>query len=151
MIPRAKAADHLTVDAAKSLAGTRTYVRVAQYKKGHLISPSSPDDAKCGDALFVDTEWWDTVFRPFAERYGGSDPGEWYIALDSRKGDKCAACGSADLYADTEFKFKKAAPYEPPTEQPVSTPAQRLEAQRNNAAVSRIAREFDAEILHGQG
>lgn len=147
MVVRAKQSDWLSVDAARLTAGTYTYLRVAQYKQSHMLSKHSPDNAKCGNGMIIDSDWWDNEFRPNMEKNFGKDPGEWYIALEVRKGDRCKQCANGDVWEKTDFEFKKAAPYEPPTELPVSTPAERLEVQRNNAAVSRVARELDATIL----
>lgn len=69
------------------------WVRTAAYKQGHLLSPDGAT-AYCGRPIYPPADFlWDAI-REIAAA-GGKDPGEYWVARDRRKGEKCKTCKPA--------------------------------------------------------
>ena len=97
MPPRIAPEDELSSDDLFMHRGE--WVRTASYQEGHVVGMDSKT-APCGRPLTVGWEWWNQ-YRRFLETYRShtpsgrektADPGEFYIALDRRKGSKCTQC-----------------------------------------------------------
>lgn len=159
MAPRVKPADGLDPQAIidgwrpepYTEDGQPTYVRVPQYKKGHRIGVAG-HTARCGVLLIPDLDWW-KGFRRNMHMGFNRDPGEFYIAIDRRKGDKCGDCKKDRDWSEYELEGSDTPIPPPPEETPPKrdprtlTVAEKMVRQRLQAAAARVARDLGAEIL----
>lgn len=147
--PRIEEAHYLDPSAVEGGMHTGEWVRVNQYAKSHRVGANGTD-AYCGRPLLVDYSWWEDYYRPLmASRYE-ADPGEWWIAEEHRvDSNTCTPCRSTDRSEIAEDAPDGPQPPVPTPTRPISqlTPSERLMQRRNYAAVIRIARELDAEVL----
>ena len=146
--PRIADEHHLDVSAVKGGMHEGEWVRVNQYDKSHRIGVNG-EDAYCASPLVVDHEWW-AIYQQGMARLFDRDPGEWWIAEEHRvEGNHCTPCKGTDRSQPPEDAAP--APFDPfvAPDTPTSTltPAAKLQRRRFYAAVSRVARQLDAEIL----
>ena len=147
-------ADKLDMEALHEGLYGGMWVVVAQYDKSHKVG-AQWDTAMCGAPLVVDLDWW-SGFRLAMSTAYEYDPGAWYIA-EERRADThhCAGCknvGSDDLSVGPQpaeaaayglLSADRVARGRPV----VDTPSARLQKVRDDAAVSRVARELGAQVL----
>jgi hypothetical protein len=143
--------------------GRFTWIRTAASTDGHLLGPDGMT-AYCGMPLYpVAPFLWDTI-RAMVRHTAGPemadkrDPGEYWIAIDRRKGNKCSACkpakGEPTLRPDTRWEENELAKSmadameERPLAQSLAqmSPTERMARQRLNSMAARLQREFGGTI-----
>lgn len=112
MTPRIDTGDYITSDDFVVFVGE--YARCPLWDEGHIIA-DAVGNTPCGRTFDIGWEAWESVRRFRRQTPIGLTPkgktrirydGEWYVALDRRKGNKCAECGRRWALHQTLEEFR---------------------------------------------
>lgn len=123
------------------------WIRNRMSSQGHRLSPDR-HTAYCGFTLAVDEYWYEETFRPWMLKWFEKDTGDFFIAIDKRKGGKCAGCKPKNAYPDARYVDEEPVPQEVPAparfipESPTEIAAQ----ARFMSKVAWVAQELGATI-----
>lgn len=128
------------------------WIRVRISSTSHKLGPDLRT-ARCGFPLDLWSEWYDEQVRPAFERRSGTDPGDWFMVVETRKDGRCKACKNE--WALTDAKYIEDEPVSDYVEQTFMSssivsersPSQERAAARFMSKVAWIAAELGAQIV----
>lgn len=148
--PRIAEADYISNDILIQFVGE--WLRTPAYNEGHKLAQDA-SSALCGRPLMLDASVWDNWAEAF-ERLMGKELHPWYVAIDRRKGSKCAKCANrntrdttriaSDPLADTSQNGEVSPNREHSFTPHATTPADRLVQARLRTKVALLKRELGA-------